>query len=164
MTNQEALRLRTAGPDDAPLVFDFICGLARYEKLEHEVVATPEGIAETLFGPHPVAEVLIAEWRGEPAGFALFFPNYSTFLGRPGMYLEDLFVLPEFRGHGIGKALLAHLAGISVKRGYGRLDWSVLDWNEPAIRFYRRIGARGLDEWTQYRLDGDALQRLGKSA
>jgi GNAT superfamily N-acetyltransferase len=164
MTTDDALRLRTATPDDAALIFDFICGLARYERLEHEVVATPQIIARTLFGPNPVAEVLIAEWRGEPAGFALFFPNYSTFLGQPGMYLEDLFVLPEFRGRGIGKALLVRLAAISVEREYGRLDWSVLDWNEPAINFYRKIGARGLDDWTQYRLDGEALKRLGKSA
>lgn len=156
-----ALFIRPATADDAGLIHGFIHGLAVYERLEHEVTATPERVRESLFGQHPGAEVLIAEWEGQPAGFALFFPNYSTFLGRAGMYLEDLFVLPEFRGRGIGKALLSRLAAIAVERDYGRLDWSVLDWNEPAIDFYKRIGARGLDDWTQYRLDGEALVRLG---
>ena len=114
----------------------------------------------TLFGPVPAAEVLIAEWGSQPAGFALFFPNYSTFLAQPGIYLEDLFVLPEFRGRGIGKALLERLAGMAIERGYGRLDWSVLDWNQPAIDFYEGLGARALDDWMQYRLTGEALQRL----
>lgn len=161
MPNSNKLRLRPATADDATLVFEFIRGLAEYERLEHEVVATVEKVRDTLFGRPPAAEVLIAEWENQPAGFALFFPNYSTFLARPGMYLEDLFVLPDFRGYGIGRALLVRLAEIAVERNYGRLDWSVLDWNEPAIRFYKSIGARGMDDWTLYRLDGAALAKLG---
>jgi GNAT superfamily N-acetyltransferase len=157
----DSLRIRPAEAGDAGLIHRFIVGLAEYERLAHEVVATPEAVRETLFGTKPAAEVLIAEWDGIPAGFALFFPNYSTFLAQPGMYLEDLFVLPEYRGRGIGKSLLARLAATAVERGYGRLDWSVLDWNEPAIEFYKSIGARGLDDWTQYRLDGEALRRMG---
>ena len=162
-TRSEKMSIRPAVADDATLIHQFILGLARYEKLEHEVVATPERVRESLFGTLPGAEVLIAEWEGQAAGFALFFPNYSTFLARPGMYLEDLFVLPEFRGHGIGYALLQRLAALAVERGYGRLDWSVLDWNRPAIDFYERLGARGLDDWTQYRLDGEALSHLAGS-
>jgi GNAT superfamily N-acetyltransferase len=154
------MHIRPAVRADAALIHRFISDLAEYERLSHEVVATPGRLAATLFGSPPGAEVVIAEWRGEPAGFALFFPNYSTFLAQPGMYLEDLFVRPECRGRGIGKALLAHLASLAVERGYGRLDWSVLDWNEPAIEFYRSIGARGLEDWTQYRLDGDALRKM----
>lgn len=164
MPRSPSLQIRPAHAADAELIHRFICGLADYERLAHEVVATPEKLAATLFGPRPGAEVVIAEWQAQPAGFALFFPNYSTFLAQPGMYLEDLFVLPEFRGRGIGKALLAHLAGLAVQRGYGRLDWSVLDWNVPAIEFYRSIGARGLDDWTQYRLDGEALRELARLA
>jgi GNAT superfamily N-acetyltransferase len=154
------LAIRPALSADAGLIHQFIFELAEYERMAHEVVGTAEDVARTLFGPRPAAEVVIAEWQNQPAGFALFFPNYSTFLAQPGMYLEDLFVRPGFRGRGIGKALLSHLAQLSLERGYGRLDWSVLDWNEPAIRFYRSIGARGLDAWTQYRLDGDALKAL----
>ena len=164
MSGPESLRIRPAVAADAPLIHRFVSDLADYERLSHEVVATPEKLVATLFGSSPAAEVLIAEWQGEPAGFALFFPNYSTFLAQPGMYLEDLFVRPEFRGRGIGKALLAHLAGLAVHRGYGRLDWSVLDWNAPAIDFYRSIGARGLEDWTQYRLDGDALRTMAGAA
>lgn len=162
MSTPNTLNIRPARAADASLIHAFISELAEYERLAHEVVATPETIQSTLFGEQPGAEVVIAEWHGEPAGFALFFPNYSTFLARPGMYLEDLFVRLDFRGRGIGKALLSHLAGLCVKRGYGRLDWSVLDWNEPAIVFYKRIGARGLDDWTQYRLDGAALKSVAK--
>ena len=157
------LHIRPALADDAERIHGFILGLAEYERLAHEVVATPDKIRDSLFGERPGAEVLIAEWDDKPAGFALFFPNYSTFLAQAGMYLEDLFVLPEYRGRGIGKSLLTRLAAVAVERGYGRLDWSVLDWNEPAIEFYKSIGARGLDDWTQYRLDGDALQRLGEA-
>lgn len=164
MSGPESLRIRPAVAADAPLIHRFVSDLAEYERLSHEVVATPERLAATLFGSSPAAEVVIAEWQGEPAGFALFFPNYSTFLAQPGMYLEDLFVRPEWRGRGIGKALLAHLAGLAVQRGYGRLDWSVLDWNAPAIDFYRSIGARGLEDWTQYRLDGDALRTMAGAA
>ena len=154
------LHIRPAVAGDGALVFTFIHGLAEYENLAHQVLATPESVENTLLGPAPAAEVLIAEWGQQPAGFALFFPNYSTFLAQPGIYLEDLFVLPEFRGRGIGKALLARLAGMAIERGYGRLDWSVLDWNQPAIDFYEGLGARALDDWMQYRLTGEALQRL----
>lgn len=157
------LNIRPAKRRDCALILEFIRELADYEKLAHEVVATTGDLEDSLFGEAPVAEVVIAEWHGEPAGFALYFANYSTFLGRHGMYLEDLYVRPAFRDRGIGKALLAHLAGIVVERGWGRLDWSVLDWNEPAIEFYRAIGARALDDWTQYRLDGDALASVARS-
>jgi GNAT superfamily N-acetyltransferase len=149
---------------DCPLILQFINALAEYEKLLDQVVANESSLRETLFGPDAVAEVLIAEWQHEPAGFALFFPNYSTFLAKPGIYLEDLFVFPQFRGHGLGKALLSRLAALTVKRNGGRLDWSVLDWNQPSIDFYRSIGARPLDEWTQFRLQGDALLNMGKGA
>jgi GNAT superfamily N-acetyltransferase len=124
------------------------------------VVATEENIREHVFGPNPVAEVLLAHWDQEPVGFALFFRNYSTFLGRAGIYLEDLFVDPEQRGKGIGKALLIRLAQIAVERGYGRLEWAVLDWNTPSIEFYRSLGAVPQDEWTVYRITGDALAQL----
>jgi GNAT superfamily N-acetyltransferase len=156
------LEIRQAARGDAGLILEFIRALAEYERLAHEVVATADRIEETLFGKHPGAEVVIAEWEGEPAGFALYFSSYSTFLGLPGMYLEDLFVHPEYRGRGIGKALLAHLARIVVDRGWGRLDWSVLDWNRPAIDFYLSLGARPLDEWTQYRLQGEALKAVAE--
>lgn len=134
-----------------------IRGLAIYEKLEHAMTATEEQIRETLFGAKPAAEVLLAKWNGEWAGFALFFPNYSTFLAKPGIYLEDLFVKPELRGNGIGAALLKMLAKLGVERGCGRVEWSVLDWNEPSIAFYRKLGAVPMDEWTVFRLTGDAL-------
>jgi GNAT superfamily N-acetyltransferase len=145
---------------DMALILDFIRQLAVYEKLEHEVVADEERLRATLFGEHSFAEVVIAEHQGEPAGFALFFHNYSTFLARPGLYLEDLFVRPELRGRGIGKLLLQMLARIAVDRGCGRFEWWVLDWNEPAIRFYRRLGAQSMDEWTVFRVTGDALLKL----
>lgn len=158
----EQLTIRPACSADSELILGFISGLAEYERLEHEVVATPAKLEATLFGEHKVAEVLIAEWSGAPAGFALFFANYSTFLAVPGIYLEDLFVWPDFRGRGIGKALLVHLAGIVFERGWGRLDWSVLDWNEPAIDFYRGLGARPMSDWTQFRLEGDALTKVAR--
>jgi GNAT superfamily N-acetyltransferase len=151
------LTIRAAAREDCGVILSFISQLAEYERLEHEMVATRQGLQDTLFGPHPAAEVLIAEQDGDPAGFALFFGNYSTFLAQPGIYLEDLFVRPEYRGRGIGKALLNAVAGIALERDCGRLDWSVLDWNEPAIVFYRGIGARPLEDWTQFRLDGAAL-------
>jgi GNAT superfamily N-acetyltransferase len=154
------LTIRPAVEDDVPLVVRFIRGLAEYEKLLHECHATEERVRESLFGARPDAEVVIAEVDGAPAGFALFFHNYSTFLARRGLYLEDLFVLPEHRGAGVGRALLAHLARIAVERGCGRLEWWVLDWNEPAIRFYESLGAEPMDEWTVYRVTGDALTRL----
>jgi GNAT superfamily N-acetyltransferase len=158
-----AIHVRAALIDDCSLVLRFIEALADYEKLRHMVVATEDSLRATLFGNRPAAEVVIAEWQDQPAGFALFFPNYSTFLGRPGIYLEDLFVFPEFRGRGIGKVLLKHLAALVVARDGGRLDWSVLDWNQPSIDFYRSIGAVPLDEWTQFRLQGDALRALARS-
>jgi len=137
-----------------------ICGLAEYEKLSHVVTATEERIRETLFGPNPAAEVLLAEWNGEWAGFALFFPNYSTFLGQAGLYLEDLYVKPHARGKGLGFALLTELARIAVTRNYGRVEWAVLDWNEPSIQFYKKLGATAMDDWITYRLTGQALQNL----
>ena len=153
-------RIETATERDVALIFRFIKGLAEYEKLEHEVLATEESLRATLFGARPGAEVLIGYSGSEPAGFALFFHNYSTFLGRPGIYIEDIFVLPEWRGKGLGQQLLIRIAGLAVERGCGRLEWSVLDWNEPAIRFYRRHGARAMEEWTVYRIAGDSLVQL----
>jgi GNAT superfamily N-acetyltransferase len=155
-----ALTLRPARPEDAELVLGFIRELAGYERLEHEVVATPELLRRWLFGERPVAEVVLAALGGEPVGFALFFHSFSTFLGRPGIYLEDLYVRPQARRHGVGRALLAHLAALALQRGCGRLEWSVLDWNEPAIAFYRRLGAVPMDDWTVFRVTGDALERL----
>lgn len=159
-----SLVLRAAAPRDIPLVRELIEGLAEYERLRHECVATDALLEQALFGPRPYAEVVIAEWNAEPAGFALFFHNFSTFLARPGIYLEDLYVRPEHRGHGVGKALLQHLAALALQRGCGRLEWSVLDWNEDAIGFYRKLGATPQDEWTVYRVTGDALQQLANGA
>ena len=159
-----SIRIRPAQVDDCALILQFIEALADYEKLRDQVVATEEKLRYTLFGERAVAEVLIAEWEKKPAGFALFFSNYSTFLAQPGIYLEDLFVFAEFRGHGLGKALLVKLAAMTVERNGGRLDWSVLDWNQPAIDFYRSIGAKALDDWTQFRLQGQALLSLAKGA
>jgi len=151
-----------ANERDLPLVHAFIRELAEYERLLHEVHATEEALRRTLFGPNPAAEIVIAYDESEPAGFALFFQSYSTFLARPGLYLEDLFVRPAARQKGIGRKLLEHLAALAVSRGYGRLEWRVLDWNEPAIRFYRSIGAEPLADWTVFRVTGDALLALGK--
>jgi GNAT superfamily N-acetyltransferase len=156
-----ALRIREARPGDAELVLRFIQALAEYERLRDACVATIEDVERTLFGPDPVPRVLIAEWDGAPVGFALWVRNYSTFLARPGIWLEDLLVDPGARGHGVGKALLATLARIATERGYGRVEWSVLDWNEPSIRFYQSLGAVAMDEWTVFRLTGDAMARLG---
>ena len=152
--------LRPATRADVPVILELIRGLADYERLADECVATEAALTETLFGARPQAEVIVALADGTPAGFALFFHNYSTFLARRGIYLEDLFVKPEFRGRGIGKALLAHLAGVAVARGCGRLEWSVLDWNTDAIRFYGSLGAKAMDEWTVYRVTGPALAEL----
>jgi len=152
--------IRPARESDVPVILSLIRGLADYERLSHEVVATEDLLLESLFGAAPQAEVIIA-WSGEsPAAFALFFHNYSTFLARRGIYLEDLFVRPEWRGRGIGKLLLARLAAMAIERGCGRLEWAVLDWNEPAIRFYRALGARAMDDWTVFRVTGDALTAL----
>lgn len=152
----------TATEADVPLILSFVRGLAEYEKLGHECVATEADLRATLFGPRPYAEVLIARHRGEPAGFALFFHNYSTFLAKPGIYLEDLFVLPEHRGRGIGKALLVELARLARDRGCGRLEWSVLDWNEPSIAFYKSLGATPMDEWTIFRMTEGAIAKLAE--
>lgn len=160
--NDEQPTIRAAGAADVPRLLDFIHSLAEYEKLSHEVVADQSAIERALFGPDAVAEALIAELGGRACGFALFFRSFSTFLGRPGIYVEDLFVEPEQRGRGVGKALLRALARLAVERGYGRLEWAVLDWNEPAIRFYERIGARALSDWTVNRVTGEALFKLAQ--
>lgn len=152
--------IRNANESDVPLIFDFIRALAEYEKLADRVVATEETLRATLFGNPRFAEVLIAEEDATPVGFALFFHNYSTFLGRPGVYLEDLFVKREARGRGYGKALLARLAAIAKERDCGRVEWAVLDWNEPSIAFYRGLGAVSLDDWKIFRLTGKALDDL----
>ena len=158
------IEIRKAAATDVPLILSFIRELAEYEKLSHEVVATEDGLRESLFGERPYAEVLIAEHDGSPAGFALFFHNFSTFLGRPGIYLEDLYVKPEHRGAGIGKELLVRLARLARARGCGRLEWWVLDWNEPSIGFYRKLGAVPMDDWTVYRVSGTALEDLASGA
>jgi len=157
-----ALNIRSAVAADVPLILQLIRELADYEKLAHEVVATEAQLQEHLFGPQPKAETLIAEADGTPVGFALFFHNFSTFVGRPGIYLEDLFVRPVARGQGIGKALLVRLAQLSVERGCGRFEWAVLDWNEPALRFYQSLGAVTKKEWLIHRVSGEALQRLAQ--
>ncbi len=155
-----ALRIEQATERDVPLILRLIKGLAEYEKLAHQMTATEDGLRQSLFGPRPAAEVVIGYAGDEPAGFALFFPNYSTFLGKPGLYLEDLFVLPEWRGQGFGRQFLAHLAALAVERGCGRLEWAVLDWNEPAIGFYKKLGAKPMHDWTIFRVTGDALREL----
>jgi GNAT superfamily N-acetyltransferase len=157
-------RIVPARRNDVPLILEFIRALAEYEKMSADVVATEDGLAAELFGPRPAAQVLLAYEGDEPVGFALFFHNFSTFLGKRGIYLEDLFVKPEHRGKGYGKALLAALAGIAVERGCRRLEWAVLDWNEPSIAFYRGLGAKGLDDWRIFRLTGDALARLAATS
>ena len=154
------LSIRAATADDAALLAQLIRELADYERLADAAVATEEDLRAQLFGPQPAAEVLIAEVDGEPAGFALYLHNFSTFLGKRGLYLEDLFVRPAFRGLGLGRHLMAMLARIAVQRDCGRFEWSVLDWNAPAIGFYRTLGAVGMDEWTVQRLEGDALRSL----
>ena len=161
MSGKPEIRIARATEADVPLILRLIQGLAVYEKLAHEVTATEAGLRETLFGARPAAEVIIGYAGDTPVGFALFFPNYSTFLGKPGLYLEDLFVLPEWRGHGFGRGMLTHLATLAVERGCGRFEWSVLDWNEPAIGFYQSLGAKLMDGWSIFRLTGDALRKLG---
>lgn len=156
------LSIRPAIASDAALIFRFIRELAEYERLAHEVDATESDIAQALFGPNPRVFADIAEWEGEPAGFALWFYNFSTFRGRHGIYLEDLFVRPELRSKGIGRALLRHLARRCLAEGLARLEWWVLDWNEPALKVYRSIGAMPMDEWTVQRVTGEALQRLAE--
>lgn len=156
------LEIKGATVEDVPLILRFIRELAEYEKLLHEVVATEEILRETLFGRRPSAEVVIGYADGKPAGFALFFHNFSTFLGRPGIYLEDLYVTPEFRGQGFGRELLAYLARLAKERNCGRLEWWVLDWNEPAVKFYKSLGAVAMDDWTVFRVTGQALDELAK--
>lgn len=159
----QQITIRAAVPADAPLVLAFIRELAVYERLEHHVVVTAADIERALFGERPDAEVVFACLDGVPLGFALFFHNFSTFLGKPGIYLEDLFVRPQARGLGLGRRLLAWLAHTTLERGGARLDWAVLDWNEPSIGFYRSLGAVPLDEWTTFRMTGAALEALARS-
>lgn len=154
------IRIKPAVPADAPIILQLIRELAEFERLLHEVQATEEQLREQLFGPRPAAEVVIAQIGDEVAGFALFFPNFSTFLAKPGIYLEDLYVRQKFRGQGCGEELLRHLARTALERGCGRLEWSVLDWNVRAIDFYKSLGAVQMDQWTVHRVTGDALVRL----
>jgi len=156
------VRIRPATIDDTSLILTLIRGLADYERLAHEAVVTEADIRESLFGERPAAEVLLAEVGNEAAGFALFFHNYSTFLGRRGLYLEDLFVFPAYRGQGIGLALMRRLARLAIERQCGRFEWWVLDWNESAIDFYQRLGARAMSDWTVYRLTDEPLARLAR--
>lgn len=155
-----AIQIAPATEADTPVILELIRGLADYEKLAHQVTANEQQLRRTLFGSQPAAEVLIAHHGPECAGFALYFQNYSTFLAQPGIYLEDLFVKPHLRGMGVGFALLSRLASIAVQRGCGRMEWEVLDWNEPSIGFYKKLGAVPLDDWTRYRLTGDELAKL----
>ena len=154
------MTIRSATERDVALILELIRGLAEYERLAQEVTATEDTLRRSLFGPSPGAEVVIAEAGGEPAGFALFFHNFSTFVGKRGIYLEDLFVKPAWRGKGVGRKLLVHLAQLAVQRDCGRVEWAVLDWNEPAIRFYRGLGAQPMQDWTVFRLAGDTLHQL----
>lgn len=158
------LTIRPATPEDLPQIVAFVRALAAYERLAHEAVATEADFAAALFSDRPDAEVVLAEQDGQPVGFALFFHTFSTFVGRRGVWLEDLFVLPEHRGRGVGGALLAHLARIAVDRGCRRFEWSVLDWNTPAIEVYRALGAVGMGDWTTHRLSGEALYALAARA
>ena len=163
MNNSSELQffeIKSATESDVPIILDFIRELAEYERLAHEVVATEEALRHSLFEKNQGAEVLLGYWKSSPVSFALFFHNFSTFLGKPGLYLEDLFVKPDFRGRGFGKAMLSHLARLAQARGCGRFEWSVLDWNEPAIRFYTNLGAVAMSDWTVYRVTGAALARL----
>jgi len=154
------LNIRPATPADAPLLAELIRDLAVYEKMADQCRVTESGLLAALFGPRPCAEAIIGEVNGKPEGFALFFTNFSTFVCKPGIYLEDLFVRPRARGVGLGKALLSRLAQLAIERGCGRLEWSVLDWNTPAIDFYKKFGATPMDEWTVFRVAGDALASL----
>lgn len=161
MTSAPEFLLRAAEPRDVPAIVGLIHELAEFEKLSHLVQVTPETLHPHLFGDKPVVEALVAEAGGAVVAFALFFTNFSTFLSRPGLYLEDLYVQPALRGSGIGQALLSRLGAIAVERGYGRFEWSVLDWNDNAIRFYEKMGATVLPDWRICRITGDALQRFG---
>lgn len=160
--SENCIHIRAATTADIPRIRELILGLARYEKLEHEMQASEAQLYDALFGPEPSAEVVMAEYNNDSVGFALFFHNFSTFVGKRGLYLEDLFVEPEVRGRGVGKQLLSYLAALALERDCGRFEWSVLDWNQPAIDFYRALGAKGLDEWTVQRVTGDALVALAQ--
>ena len=155
-----SIQIVPARPDDVPVILELIRGLGEYERLSDEIVATEDGLRKWLFGERPAAEVVLAYVDTTVAGFALFFHNFSTFLGRPGLYLEDLFVRPEARGKGIGRELLEYLANLTMTRGWARLEWRVLDWNEPSIAFYKKLGAEPLDDWTVFRVTGAALKKL----
>ncbi len=157
---EERLRIAAARREDAGLIIAFIKELAEYERLADTVVVTEAMIEQALFSARPTAEAVLAYWDDQPVGFAVFFTNFSTFVGRPGIYLEDLFVRPAARRNGIGRALLRHLAGLCTQRGYGRLEWAVLDWNQPAIDFYQSLGAVPMNEWTVFRLAGEPLKNL----
>lgn len=159
-TRDPNFKIRFAAKDDTALILSFIKQLAEYEKLAHEVVATEHILEQTLFAERQVAEVIFGEYRNEPVGFALFFHNFSTFLGKPGLYLEDLYIKPEMRGKGLGKIMLQYLAYLAKERNCGRLEWWVLDWNEPSINFYKSLGAKPMDEWTVYRITGQTLNDL----
>jgi GNAT superfamily N-acetyltransferase len=159
----DSIRLVSAREEDVPVILALIKGLAEYERLTHEVVASESDLRESLFGARRVAEVVLAVAGDTPIGFALFFHNFSTFLGRPGIYLEDLFVVSEWRGRGVGRRLLTHLAQLAAERRCGRIEWAVLDWNAPAVSFYRRLGAHVMDDWRICRLTGEALDRLAAS-
>jgi GNAT superfamily N-acetyltransferase len=161
-TKIPGLVLRFATIKDIPLILAFIRELAEYEKLSPEVVADENILRQSLFNNHPVAEVILAEYKARPSGFCLFFHNFSTFIGKPGLYIEDLFVRPEYRSRGIGQAILTFIARIAIDRGCGRVEWWVLDWNQRAIDFYKKIGARAMDEWTVFRLTGDSLSKLAE--
>ncbi len=161
--NDAVFRIERATERDVPVILQLIKALAEYERMSADVTATEEKLRQSLFGPRPAAEVVIAYAGDQVAGFALFFGNYSTFLGQPGIYLEDLYVAPEWRGRGFGRRLLAHLAALAIERGCGRLEWAVLNWNEPAIGFYKKLGAAPMDAWTVFRVTGDELPRLAES-
>ena len=162
MSRKKKTTIRNASVDDIPLVFQLIKELAEFERISHEVIVTEEILRDSLFGEKPAAEVILAECEGKPAGFAIYFNNFSTFVGRPGLYIEDLYVRPECRGFGVGKALLEHCASVAAKRNLGRVEWAVLEWN-PARDFYEKFGARAMDDWVLYRLTGDALRELADS-
>jgi GNAT superfamily N-acetyltransferase len=163
MKTSNEFMIRPARVGDVPIILQLIRDLATYERAPHEVTATEEQLVDVLFGERPAAEVLLAFEGESPIGFAVFFHNFSTWLGRPGLYLEDLFIKPDKRGKGYGRALLIELAKIARERGCGRMEWAVLDWNEPAIKFYRALGAEPMDEWTVFRLTGDGIERLANS-